>query len=502
MMAVALALSIAGCTTAPRQRDDTVSTTQPRASVTVVDQTGPAERAEAMSRALFASSSVVVIAPIGDPAHQKTAARLAERWGIPLLLAAQGSAETPAPAPSASSTTSPASESAALRSELTRLHTTTVATVGDVGKLDAGSARVVRSEKVTRPRPVSSGSTASVQVIATLDPTNLAAVATARAAGATVVQLAAGESNLQAAPDAITALHSSTAKSTILVGSMFQATSNPTWSVAAAKTGFQWAAGGQSLFPANRFVALYGTPGVPSLGVLGEQGLPQTIVRAEQVAAPYEALSNRKVTPMLEILATVAAGSAGADGDYSNEVPISRIEPYVDAAAAAHMPVVLDLQPGRSDFLTQAKKYESLLVKPNVGLALDPEWRLGPSQLPLKQIGSVSAQEVNAVSSWLAALVDQHGLPPKMFVLHQFRLGMLRDRDQIVTTHPELATVIHVDGQGSQPDKQATWKALHVGAPEGIAWGWKNFYDEDRPMLTPSQTMTEVSPAPDLITYQ
>ena len=158
---------------------------------------------------------------------------------------------------------------------------------------------------------------------------------------------------------------------------------------------------------------------------------------------------------------------------------VESIEPYVDAAAQAGVYVVLDLQPGRTDFLTQAKLYESLLDRPNVGLALDAEWRLGPDQVPLRQIGSVSADEVNATSAWLADLVVQHALPPKMFVLHQFRLSMLQDRTRIDTTRPELATLIHADGQGSQPDKQATWNALHVDAPAGVAWGWKNFYDED-----------------------
>ncbi len=71
-------------------------------------------------------------------------------------------------------------------------------------------------------------------------------------------------------------------------------------------------------------------------------------------------------------------------------------------------------------------------------------------------------------------------------MLHQFRLSMIQDRDTL-EQHPELDVLVHVDGQGSQPDKQATWKALHVGAPEGIHWGWKNFYDEDTPMLTPQQ---------------
>ena len=69
----------------------------------------------------------------------------------------------------------------------------------------------------------------------------------------------------------------------------------------------------------------------------------------------------------------------------------------MDAAREAGVYVMLDLQPGRTDFLTQAKRYEELLAQPHVGLALDPEWRLGPQQLHLEQIGSVGIDEVNSV---------------------------------------------------------------------------------------------------------
>ena len=41
-----------------------------------------------------------------------------------------------------------------------------------------------------------------------------------------------------------------------------------------------------------------------------------------------------------------------------------------------------------------------------------------------------------------------------------------------------------------------------MGAPAGLWWGWKNFNDEDLPMLTPEQTIDQVSPVPDLISYQ
>ena len=53
----------------------------------------------------------------------------------------------------------------------------------------------------------------------------------------------------------------------------------------------------------------------------------------------------------------------------------------VEAAAEHGVYVVLDLQPGRQDFLSQAQQYQELLELPNVGLALDPEWRLGPDQV-------------------------------------------------------------------------------------------------------------------------
>jgi hypothetical protein len=66
----------------------------------------------------------------------------------------------------------------------------------------------------------------------------------------------------------------------------------------------------------------------------------------------------------------------------------------------------------------------------------------------------------------------------------------------------ELTTVIHVDGQGGQPDKQATWRAVHEDAPKGLGWGWKNFLHKDHPTLTPEQTMQDVRPTPDFITYQ
>jgi len=259
--------------------------------------------------------------------------------------------------------------------------------------------------------------------------------------------------------------------------------------------------GGTRIFEGKTYVALYGHPGTRALGVLGEQGTAATIRRAKKVAASYRAHTERRVVPALEIIATIASRSAGSDGDYSAESPVAKLRPLVDAAGRAGVYVVLDLQPGRSTFLSQAKRYRELLLEPHVGLALDPEWRLKPGQRHLKQIGSVKASEINDVSSWLADLTRDAGLPQKMLLLHQFRTSMITKRSSLDTSHDELALVIQMDGLGSQPAKRATWRALRKAAPDGIVFGWKNFIDEDRPMIGPKATMA-ITPEPRWVSFQ
>jgi hypothetical protein len=259
--------------------------------------------------------------------------------------------------------------------------------------------------------------------------------------------------------------------------------------------------GGQTFFPQYRLVALYGTPSSSRMGALGEQPLPDAITRVQGIAAAYQAYSAEHIWPAFEIIATIASASPTADGNYSRELDIAELQPWVDAAKAAGIYVILDLQPGRTDFLSQAKQYEPLLREPHVGLALDPEWRLTPDQVHLKQIGSVSAAEVNSVAGWLSDLVAQHELPQKVFLLHQFRLSMITNREQLDTTRDELAYVIQMDGNGAPSTKLDTWQAVLRNPPANMQFGWKNFYDEDLPVLSPEATML-LAPIPAYVSYQ
>jgi hypothetical protein len=326
----------------------------------------------------------------------------------------------------------------------------------------------------------------------------LAGIATARAAGAEV--LLTGSADPRGSAAVVERLAQQ--PTVVVLGADLAGAPGIDWKMDTAAEGTQLPGGGQLLFPQHMLVALYGIPGSGALGVLGEQDLPGAIERAQQTAEPYRALVGATVVPTFEIIATVASEFPGPDGNYSAEGDVSTLRPWVEAAGAAGLYVVLDLQPGRTDFLTQAKEYQSLLELPHVGLALDPEWRLAPGQVHLTQIGQVGIDEINTVVTWLADLTRERALPQKLLLLHQFQVRMIIDRERLDTSRDELAIMVHADGQGGQAAKQDTWRVLHQDAPAPLSWGWKNFVDEDSPMLTPEQTIEQVLPTPQLVTYQ
>jgi hypothetical protein len=257
--------------------------------------------------------------------------------------------------------------------------------------------------------------------------------------------------------------------------------------------------GGRRIFPTYLVVAHYGTAGTAALGVLGEGTPAQAAARLLKAAAPFVKASGRPVLPAFELIATVAQRKPGDDGTYSTYIPDADIARYLAAARKVKALVVLDLQPGRADFLTQAKHYEKFLRQPDVGLALDPEWKLTSSQVPLKQIGATNAASINAVSSWLAQLTVSHRLPEKLFVVHQFREDMIPDRGKVVPRQG-LAVVVHLDGFGTQWVKHEVYGALALRSGP-LHNGLKLFIDEDTDMFTPYEAMA-FRPRPELITYQ
>jgi hypothetical protein len=255
--------------------------------------------------------------------------------------------------------------------------------------------------------------------------------------------------------------------------------------------------GGRRIFPRYRLVAYYGTAGTGALGVLGERSPAQATRQLRRVARGY-ADGRRRVQITYELIATVADSVPGDDGDYSHFVDEADVRAYVRAARRHRAYLVLDLQPGRSTFLSQARRLEWALRKPWVGLALDPEWRMRRGQVPGRVIGSVTAAEVNRVSAWLSRLTRRHDLPQKVLMLHQFRADMVQDPERI-RQRPGLAMVQHVDGFGTRSQKLTTYRT--VERAEQFSMGFKLFYDEDVDLFEPRRVL-RIRPRVDFVSYQ
>lgn len=248
------------------------------------------------------------------------------------------------------------------------------------------------------------------------------------------------------------------------------------------------------------YIALYGFPGDARLGVLGEQDAQAGARRASEVAAAYTGYG-RPVVPTFEVIASIAAASAGDDGDYSNEFAPDTFQPHLDVAAANGLHVVFDLQPGRARFPDQARRYEALWLAPHASIALDPEWRVGPDERPGGGlIGSVDAAEVNETIAYIDGLITAHDLPAKMCIIHEFNTSMIPNKPMIQGTD-NVQVVLQMDGFGPLDVKRGSWERMVDDLPAGAFTGWKNFYDEDVPTPTAAETMAN-EPQPRYVSYQ
>lgn len=255
--------------------------------------------------------------------------------------------------------------------------------------------------------------------------------------------------------------------------------------------------GGRTIYPGHILVAYYGTAGTGALGVLGEARPDVITERLRRAARPYAGM-DRKVQIVYELIVTIADRTPGPDGDYSHDIAREHVRRYIRAARRNRALLVLDLQPGRSGFLTVAKRWRWALEHPWVGLALDPEWRMDPGQVPGRTIGQVRAPEVNRVSRWLARIAAAGNHPQKLFLLHQFRTDMVIGIAD-VKPRRRLAMVQHVDGFGTPRQKLATYRT--VARPRQFTMGFKLFYDEDTNLMTPRQVLA-IRPRVRFVSYQ
>ena len=256
--------------------------------------------------------------------------------------------------------------------------------------------------------------------------------------------------------------------------------------------------GGRTIFPRYRVVAYYGAAGLPILGVLGTAD-PDTIAAEVSARAAQYASAGRMVLPAFELITTMAQPCRADFPLCTSAISPQTVQAYLDAAHRHRMMLILDIQPGRGEFLPQVQALRPFLSDPSVGVALDPEWKLAPYQFPIESIGSSSAESINAVGAYLSGIVQAEDLPDKLLLVHQFVRSELPDR-QNIKVYPRVETLLHADGFGSPGAKVGVYQQLAFPSPP-YRVGFKLFFTRDTALMVPANVMS-LRPQPDLVSYQ
>lgn len=260
-----------------------------------------------------------------------------------------------------------------------------------------------------------------------------------------------------------------------------------------------------ALLPFNRIVAYYGNLYSKQMGVLGEYPEEQMLEMLKGEAKSWAAADpSTPVIPALHYIAVTAQGSAQEDGKYRLRMPWTEIDKVLEMAKKIDALVFLDIQVGLSNVQTEVPLLEKYLKMPNVHLALDPEFSMKTGKRPGTVIGSMDATDINFAAEYLAKLVGDNDLPPKILVVHRFTQPMLTNARSIKPL-PEVQIVIDMDGFGPPAQKIDSYLSYVRSEPVQFT-GFKLFYKNDaflygKHLMTPSEVL-KLSPQPIYIQYQ
>ncbi len=260
-----------------------------------------------------------------------------------------------------------------------------------------------------------------------------------------------------------------------------------------------------AILPFKRIVVYYGNLHSKKMGALGEYPPKEMWSRLNAEIKKWEKVDpSTPVQAGIHYIAAVASGTPGKDGKYINRMPDKQIDSAMAIAKMHNAIVFLDLQVALSTIRAELPKIEKYLKLPNVHLGIDPEFSMKSGALPGKKIGTYDAADINYCSEYLAKLVRENNLPPKVFTVHRFTSKMVTNYKSI-KLRPEVQLVMHMDGHGQPELKKGTYRYFIQGEPVQFT-GFKLFYKNDiKPaphrMMTPEDLM-KLIPRPIYIQYQ
>lgn len=259
-----------------------------------------------------------------------------------------------------------------------------------------------------------------------------------------------------------------------------------------------------AILPEKRIIAYYGNPLSKRMGALGEYEKDDMLGRLQaEVAAWRRADPETPVQPALHLIAVVAQGDSGVTGKYRTIMRDTLVEQVHGWAQEIDAIMFLDIQTGLSDIRELLPRFDHFMTRPDVHLGIDPEFMMKTGHKPGTKIGTIDAADINYASDYLARLVREHDLPPKVLVIHRFTRGMVTNSQNIVL-RPEVQIVMHMDGWGAPWLKRDSYKDYIVREPVQYS-GFKLFYHNDTkagdPLMTPADLL-RLSPRPLYIQYQ
>lgn len=249
-----------------------------------------------------------------------------------------------------------------------------------------------------------------------------------------------------------------------------------------------------------RLVSFYGNPHSTHMGILGELD-PEALMKKlkTQTQAYSDADPARPAIPTIELITTIAQRNPGPNGLYYHSTSEKDLVAYSKLAKENGAILLLDVQLGQDTIMHQVKLIEDYLKLPYVYLAIDTEFHVKKGEVPGVDLGHVDGRKIQEAIEYVSDLVEKNNLPDKVVVVHQFKGDIIQNKEAIhPTDHVEV--VLNFDGFGIPGVKMAGYHGLVQKEPVQYG-GFKLFYKNDQPLLTPKDVLT-LDPAPAFIDYQ
>lgn len=256
-----------------------------------------------------------------------------------------------------------------------------------------------------------------------------------------------------------------------------------------------------SYFANAQVVSVYGHPGAKTMGELGVHPPEEIAAVVQALAAEYDRLNgDRGVIAALHLIVDVAQAKPQSDGSYLSNMPLDDVRTYVEIARREGMLLFLDLQIGWGDPVAAVRRLRPFLSEPFVHVALDPEFATRARRAaPGVVIGALDAETLNAVQEYLDGIVRRYDLPPKILVIHQFLVDMIKQPEDIALL-PAVEITIDMDGFGPPGPKIGGYERYAMATYAQRA-AIKLFYHWDVPLMSPADVLA-LAKTPDYVIYQ